>query len=240
MTEHDPLGGAMLDFQRGEYEEGACRHVDGADEMRAHVYENYFTPREEWYEDTRSLLESLEGPVADVGCGAGQHALWFQDHGVEVVAFDVSPGAVRAARERGVEGARVLDMFAMDFPRDRFRTALVNGTQAGLAGSLPGVRALLSDLAFVTDESGVAVVDSYDPAAIDPDEFFGYRPDPRRGLARRAFHAEYERGGEREVGRSLSFVLFSPDRLRDATVGTPWDLDEVIPREVYYKAVLTK
>lgn len=237
---HDPIGHAMLDFGRGEYEEGACRHIDGGDEIRAHIHENYFTPREEWYEDTLALLESLEGPVVDVGCGAGQHALWLRDHGVAVEAFDLSPGAVEATRERGVEDARVMDMFDMDFPRDRFRTALVNGTQAGLAGSLPGVRAFLSDLASVADDEGVVVVDSYDPGAIDPAEFFGYRPDPRRGIARRAFHAEYERDGEREVGRTLSFVLFSPDRLRDIAVGTPWDLDEVIPREGYYKAVLTK
>jgi len=240
----DPLGRAMLDYQRGGLCDD-CRHVDGEDAWDAHVYENYFLPREEWVEVTFEVLETVEGAVLDVGCGAGQHSLWLEEHGHDVVAADVSPGAVQAARERGVDDARVMDMFDLSFPSGRFRTALLNGTQLGLAGSFAGVRQLLSDLAAVTDESGVAVVDNYDPSALDPETFFGYRADPRRGVARRGFHVEYHRRNDdgeirREVGRTLYFLLFGPDRLADATVGTPWHLDEVLGGDPVYKAVLRK
>lgn len=228
----------MLDYRRGGLR-GDCVHRDGDAVWDAAIHGNYFASRDEWNEGTLAMLDALEGPVLDVGCGAGKHALWLQDHGREVVAIDVSPGAVRAARERGVEDARVMDMFDLSFPRGQFRTALVNGTQAGLAGSLPGLRALLADLARVTDEEGVAVVDSYRPETLD-DDFGGYRSDPRDGVVRRAFHVEYDRDGERLVGRSLSFVLFSPDRLREATIGTPWTLAETYAREHYYQARLEK
>jgi SAM-dependent methyltransferase len=244
----DALGTAMYDFQRHGELLGECVYRDGEDVQDGTVEGHYFTPREDWHEDTVELLETLEEPVVDVGCGAGQHSVWLQDHGVEVVAFDVSLGAVAAARDRGVEDARVLDVFEMtdEFPRDRFRSALVNGTQACLAGSLAGVSALLADLARVTDEDGIAVVDSYVPQDLEPD-FFGYRPDPRRGICHRTMHFEYERetgesDGETErlVGRTLQFLLFDPDRLVEATIGTPWELERVIPRTAFYKAILRK
>ncbi|MFC7045226.1 methyltransferase domain-containing protein [Halobacteriaceae archaeon GCM10025711] len=169
----------MLDYQRGGLR-GDCVARDGDDTSPAAIRGNYFNAREAWPEDTFAVLERLPGPVVDVGCGAGQHALWFQDHGVDVVGVDVSPCAVAAARERGVDDVREMDMFDLSFPRDRFRSALVNGTQVGLAGSLAGVSEFLADLAFVTDEHGVAAVDNYHPPALDPDAFFGYRPDPAK------------------------------------------------------------
>ncbi len=228
----------MLDYQRGELD-GECLYRDGEDVRDGHIRENYFTPLEEWRDDWRDLLESLDYPIVDVGCGVGQHAEFLQEGG-EVVAIDVSPAAVEAASERGVRDARMMDMFELNFSRDRFRSALVSGTQIGLTQSLVGARDFLCDLARITDESGVAVVDNYDPTTIGGEELFGYRPDPRPGIAHRTFHFEYERDEEREVGRSLHFVLFSPDRLRDVTVGTPWHVTDVRPRDGFYKAVLAK
>jgi len=52
---------------------------------------------------------------------------------------------------------------------------------------------------------------------------FGYREDPAPGLAYRVYHCVYEG----EVGETLLFRLFSPDRLREAAVGTPWTVAEV-------------
>jgi SAM-dependent methyltransferase len=244
-SDEDALGTAMLDFQRGGLR-GEAIHRDGSEVWPAFVEENYFDAEEDWHPEDRALFESLDGPVLDVGCGAGQHALAFQRRGVEVTAVDISPNAVRAARERGVEDVHVADMFGLseEVTRRRFGTALLNGTQLGLGGSLAGVSHLLADLARVTDEAGTAVVDSYDPRRIDaPEAFGGYRPDPREGVCRRCFHVEYDRDGERLVGPSLSFLLFSPSRLRDACVGTPWSVEAIhrnAPEAPYYRAVLDR
>lgn len=238
MMDADPLGRAILDYRRGGLR-GDCLYRDGAETWDGDIEGHYFTPREDWRDDWRTLLESLEHPVVDIGCGSGQHAEFLQERG-EVVAIDVSPAAVEATHDRGVEDVRVMDMFEMSFGTDRFRSALVSGTQLGLSHSLSGARQLLSELARITDEKGVAVVDNYDPTDLSPDDLLGYRSDPRRGVAHRTFHFEYERDGDREVGRTLHFILFSPERLRDVTVGTPWHVAEVQPREGFYKAVLEK
>ncbi|WP_306054871.1 class I SAM-dependent methyltransferase [Natronococcus wangiae] len=234
----DPLGRAMRDYQRGE--PGTLSYRDGDRTGGGRVREHYFRPRSEWGEHTIERLRSLEGPVLDVGCGAGQHVCWLQDHGVDVVGVDVSPGAVEAARSRGGEDVRRDDMFDLPFDRDRFRSLHCIGTQLGLAGSLAGISELLAEFARVTGGDGVAVVDNYDPRRLG-DDFLGYRFDPRTGVARRCFHFEYERDGERVVGPTLQFLLCSPARLEEATIGTPWAVTDVRhddPDGAHYVATL--
>ena len=239
----DPLGRAMLASLHDEL--GTLRYRDGADTRDGCVEEYYFSPPSAWSAEQVAVLEclaALDGPILDVGCGAGQHALWLARRGANVIGIDVSPNAVRAARERGLDDAHVVDMFALEsaFDSGRFRAVQVLGTQIGLAGSLAGVRELLAAFARVTDRAGVAVVHNYDPAAVD-EELLGYRPDPRNGIAHRCFHVEYESDGALEVGRTLHFLLFDADRLVDATIGTPWTVDEVVSMpDGTYQAVLTK
>ena len=125
------------------------------------------------------------------------------------------------------------------FVRDRFGSALVVGTQAALTGSMLGLRRFLGDLAFATDADATAVVDGYDPDHAAAAELLGYRDDPTPGLAHRTFHFAYEGA----VSETLYFRLFGPDRIREATVGTGWEVEEVRRGDettAYYRAALSK
>lgn len=231
----DALGLAMLDRVRGCLR-APCVYRDGDETADGHVYENYLVPPERWPDEKWAFVESLRTPLLDVGCGAGQHSLVVGERG-DVVAFDVSPNAVRAARERGVESAFVGDMFAPAVAEGAFETVLANGTQVSLAASFDQLAALLARFDALTTERGELVVDCYDPTRLDPDRCFGYRADPRAGVARRRFHFEY--GSLR--GPTLDFLLFSPDRLRDTadTVGLGvHDVTYSAPESSYYKARL--
>ncbi|KAB1194439.1 methyltransferase domain-containing protein [Haloferax sp. MBLA0076] len=231
----DALGLAMLDRFRGCLR-APCVYHDGADVGDASIYEHYLVPEERWPDEKWEFVDSLRTPVLDVGCGAGQHALAVQRRG-DVVAFDVSPNAVRTARKRGVEAAFVGDMFAPAVEFGRFETVLAIGTQIGLARTIDGLTDLLASLDERTTSTGELVVDSYDPHRIDSTQFFGYRPDSRPGLARRQFHVEY--GGLR--GPDLDFLLVSPDRLRDVANTVGLDVQGVHyshPESSYYRARL--
>ncbi|WP_128477963.1 methyltransferase domain-containing protein [Halorussus pelagicus] len=219
----DPFGRAVRDHHRGERDEPLAQR-DG-EQTREHPIEQfYFTEFAGEGENGRWLDARLDGPLLDLGAGAGRHALYFQER-FETVAVEVSDDLVATMRERGVEDAREGDMFALreQFERDRFRSALAIGTQLGLAGSMDGLRRFLGDLAVVTTPDATAVVDCYDPARIETGELLGYRPDPTPGMAARVMTFEYEG----ELGETLLFRLFGPDRIREAAVGTGWSVEEV-------------
>lgn len=234
----DPFGRAVRDFHRGEQDEPLIQR-DGEWTREHPIEEFYFSGFDADDPDGRWVASRLDGPLLDMGAGAGRHARHFQER-FETVAIEVSDHLVETMRERGVRDARRVDMFGLReaFDRDRFGAALAVGTQMGLAGSMDGLRRFLSDLAFVTTDDATAVLDCYDPAGASEVEMLGYRADPTPGLGYRVMAFEYEE----DVGDVLLFRLFGPDRVREAAVATDWSVADVRydAEEVHYRIALTK
>lgn len=228
----DPFGRAIRDHYLGEREEPLLDR-DG-DKTREHAIE-------EWYfgeHDPEAWRDRwLEGPLLDMGAGVGRDALYYQEQ-FETVAIEVSEYLVETMRDRGVDDVRLADMFALreQFDRDRFQSAHAIGTQVGLAGSMADVREFLGDLAYVTTPDATAVLDNYAPERDATTDTFGYREDPTPGLAYRVYHCEYEG----DVGPTLLFRVFTVDRLREATLGTPWEVVDANYSDVQWRAILTK
>lgn len=236
MTNLDPYGRAIRDHHRDEREQPLLDR--SGDETREHPIERfYFTEfsGDDWLES------ALKEPLLDMGAGAGRHPLYFQER-FETVAIEISEYLVEMMRERGVEDARHADMFALreTFERNRFRSAFAHGTQVGLAGSMAGLRRFLADLARVTTPEATAVLDATDPGHEGAADLFGYRADPTPGLAYRLYWFEYEC----EASEPLLLRLFSPDRFREAAIGTGWDVSEIRRGSGedghHYRAALTK
>lgn len=228
----DPFGRAIRDHYLGEGEEPLIDR-DGEDRREHSIEEYYFGSHEEdaWRDAW------MDGPLIDLGAGAGRDTLYYQNH-FETVAIEVSEHLVETMRDRGVNDVRLADMFSLreQFDRDRFRSAHAIGTQIGLAGSLNGVREFLDELAYVTMPDATALIDNYAPEKEATKNVFAYREDPMPGLAYRVFHCEYEG----DVGRTLLFRVFSVDRLREATIGTPWEVAEIKYGDVQWRAILKK
>ncbi|UIO99222.1 class I SAM-dependent methyltransferase [Halobaculum sp. CBA1158] len=234
----DPFGRAIRDFRRGEQDEPLwC--VDGDERLEHPIERFYFAERDE------SVYEALDAdglatPLLDLGAGAGRDALRFQErYEGEVVGLEPSAHLIATMRERGVESAVEGDMFALreSFERDRFRAVYAHGTQLGLARPPHRLREFLGDLAFVTDDDAVAVLDNYDPEAAAARDLLGWRPDPTPGMGYRVMHFEYEG----DVGESLLFRPFTPEVLREACVGSAWTVGEVrYTNAHHYEVVLQK
>lgn len=232
----DPFGRAIQDHYHGTRSEPLVQR-DGEQTLEHPIEQFYF---EYEYGDDPWLESRLDGPLLDMGAGAGQHVLAFQER-FESVGIEVSEHLVETMRDRGVDDARHADMFALreTFDRDRFDSALAHGTQLGLAGSMQGLRAFLEDLTYVTTAGATAVVDCYDPDHEATRELLGYRADPTPGLADRVMWFEYEG----DHGDVLLFRLFAPDRVREATAGTGWtvvDVDHGDADSGHYRMTLEK
>lgn len=233
----DPFGQALLDHYR-ECRENPLLQCDGPNQHEHRIDEFYFNsyfslPESGWIEN------QLRGPLLDIGAGAGRDTLYFQTH-FETIAIEISEQLVTLLNERGAKDARFGDMFEVrdQFPEDRFQSILISGTQLGQATSILGLRKLLNDFAYITTDTGTAVIDAYDPNYEGATEMLGYRDDPTPGIGYRTVYYQYE-NAQSEIVLTL---LFSPERLREVTISTDWTVREIRrPRDsYYYRAALEK
>ncbi|AHG00218.1 type 11 methyltransferase [Halostagnicola larsenii XH-48] len=238
MVTADLFGRAIRDHYLGERNEPLVDRNGSA--TRVHPIEEFYFGAVTGESDKQQWVDSwLDGPLLDMGAGVGSEALYWQEQ-YETVAIEISNLLVKTMRDRGVENAVQADMFSLpdSFERNQFASVHAKGTQVELAGSMQGLRRFLGDLAVITKPNATAVIDFHDPEHEDAGELFGYRDDPTRGLAYRLFHCEYEGA----VGKTLLFRLFSPARLRDATIGTGWELSDIRRSNngYHYRAALTR
>jgi hypothetical protein len=234
-----PFASAILDHHHSERGEPLIQR-DGEWTREHPIEEFYFGTVDPEDARTRFLETHLQGPLLDLGAGAGRDALYFQGQ-FETVALEVDEALVQTMAERGVERPVEGDMFDLQATVDAgpFASALSFGTQLGLAGSMAGLRSFFDDLATVTTPDATAVVDSYDPTHDEVPEMLGYRPDETEGLAYRVMHFEYEG----TVGETLLFRLFSPDRMRRAAREAGWRavaVDDDRPTGPHYAVALEK
>lgn len=94
---------------------------DGSAEVRA------ASEREIWKRTERqAFLARLQAEgkksLFEVGAGGGHDSQFFADHGLQVVATDLSPQMVEMCRRRGLE-AKVMDVVGLKLPPKAFQSA---------------------------------------------------------------------------------------------------------------------
>lgn len=121
--------------------------------------------------------------LLELGPGTGQDSLFFLEHGLAVVAADLSPAMVERCRAKGID-AHVMDFLHLDFPPESFDAVyalncLLHVPNADLPAVLAGIRSVLrpGGLFFLgvyggRGDEGVMADDS-----LDPPRFFSWRTD---------------------------------------------------------------
>jgi SAM-dependent methyltransferase len=107
------------------------------------------THTDEW------LLESVRGPVLDVGCGPGRHLHALARRGVFALGVDLSPVAVRLARDRGAH-AIVGSIFDEVPGAGTWRSALLLDGNIGIGGA---PARLLTRVGALLEASGEVLVE---------------------------------------------------------------------------------
>ncbi|HZW77430.1 MAG TPA: methyltransferase domain-containing protein [Flavobacteriaceae bacterium] len=155
----DVMGMALLDYFNGKYSEDILTETNISEEDVMPV-PYLFRTYAEMPAVEQTALNMASGRVLDVGCGAGIHALYLQEKGLEVTAIDTSPGAVEVSKLRGVKDVRLIDL--LDLKEEKFDTILILMNGTGIFQTVEKVPAYLEHLKTLLNPKGKIYIDSTD------------------------------------------------------------------------------
>ena len=189
-----------------------------------------------------ALLDMAEGPVLDVGCGAGRTLLWLQRRGVDAAGVDLSPGAVAVARDRGCHGVTQADILARTpaIPREAFRTLTVFGNNIGIGGTYEGAETLLRNLADAAAPDCRLLVTGLDIAKTDQEHHLAYHQrNIDAGRPRGEITMRFEYQGR--TGAWMRWYHPEPRELDALAQATGWVVETMAPAGgAFFAAVLRK
>ncbi|UOB16456.1 class I SAM-dependent methyltransferase [Abyssalbus ytuae] len=156
----DLFGKAILDYQQGNYTEDIITETSISEEdvlPLPYLFRGY----DEMPALEKKALDMARGTVLDVGCGAGSHSLYLQEEKkLKVTSVDISEGAVKTCKLRGLKDARVADVMLME--NEKFDTILLLMNGAGMCGKLKNISGFLRQLKALLNPGGQILVDSSD------------------------------------------------------------------------------
>jgi len=157
----DIIGRACLDY-----------HNKPDDSLHIEVWSNiaetdyipvhhFFRRFDEMPELEQTALHNCRGRVLDLGAGAGTHALWLQEKGLEVWAAEISPGACEVMKQRGVRNIIREDIFQLT-PERKYDTLLMLMNGIGMTGSVDNLKNFFRLADQLLAPGGQILVDSSD------------------------------------------------------------------------------
>lgn len=156
----DLFGKAILDFQTNNSPEDIITEtsISEADEMSiAYLFRTY----NEMPKIEQTALQLCKGNVLDVGCGAGSHSLYLQNHlHLDVTAIDISAQAIKACELRGIKNIETQDVLTIENQKFDTILLLMNGT--GIFGTLKDTPKYLQKLKSLLNPNGQILIDSSD------------------------------------------------------------------------------
>lgn len=153
----DIFGQALLDFQKGNYTEDIVTYSSLEEEdimPLPYLFRNF----EEMPFLEQRALNLAAGRVLDVGCGAGNHCLYLQEKGFDVLGLDSSEGAIAVCLQRGVKGTLNADFFG--FSKGQFDTLLFMMNGIGIVGKLQRLPQFLDHCRSILNPNGQILLDS--------------------------------------------------------------------------------
>ncbi|HEU5110130.1 MAG TPA: methyltransferase domain-containing protein [Micromonosporaceae bacterium] len=188
--------------------------------------DHYLDGPDRWEPYDRRAVDRAEGAVLDLGAGAGRVALVLQERGVDVTGLDVSPGALRVARARGV---RRLVEATVDQHADNGRmydTFLLLGNNLGLMEGRERAPGFLRALAAMARPGARIIAQGTDPHGTNDPVHLGYHElNRRRGRLPGQLHLRLR---YRDLSTPwFDYLVCSPDELAGLVGGGPWRLADV-------------
>jgi SAM-dependent methyltransferase len=165
-TYGDPVGQAILDYVKTNKPDDIIVSSEICEDDIIPI-EVLFRTREEMPDLEICAIENAKGRVLDVGAGAGVHALEMKKQGCDVLAIDISTGAIEYLKKSGLE-VQEIDFFQLKDQKFDTITMLMNGI--GIAGSLANLENTLNHAKSLLNPGGKILCDSCDIRYLYEDE----------------------------------------------------------------------
>lgn len=124
----------------------------------------YFTKYKNWSKHEKAAMKYARGKVLDIGCGAGRHALYLQNKGLNVLGIDNSPLAVKVCKLRGLKKVKIMSLNEINqFKHSIFNTIMMMGNNFGLFGSFNNAKRMLKELYKITSPDGLIIAETTNP-----------------------------------------------------------------------------
>lgn len=197
----------------------------------------YFTGYRDWPALEKKAIRFARGRVLDIGCGAGRHAIYLQEKGLDVTGIDSSPLAVEVCKSRGLKNAVLLPINSIGPELGLFDTVLMLGNNFGLFGSFKGARRLLKKLDGVTNANGRIIATTNDI----------YRTTDPAHLSYHQYNRQHGRMGgqvrlkvryKQYATPWFDYLMVSKDEMESILDGSGWKSARYIESESSHYAVI--
>ena len=185
----------------------------------------YFDPPEMWPEEEISLLDKLEPPFLDIGCGAGRHSLYLMDKAIDVKSLDISPGAIEVCRRRGLPNTVVGSITQLGKMGERFKSFILFGANLGLGGTIKGTIEMLLTLSKISLPEAQIVGNYVEPTpTTDPVHKSYHQKNRERGkpIGEMRFRIRYKN----QISDWIDFIALQASEFENIVSQTPWEIRE--------------
>jgi len=191
----------------------------------------YFRDYKQWSPQERQSLKAAKGRILDIGCGAGRHSLYLQQKDFDVTGIDISPGAVKVCKLRGLKKVFVRPVSHVDkFKPNSFDTVLMLGNNFGLFGSEKGAKLRLKKLSRISSPGARIIAGTRNPYKTDNPNHLQYlRLNKKRG--RMPGQIKIRARFEKTVGPWFDYLFVSPEEMEDILSDTDWRVERFVGAE---------
>jgi SAM-dependent methyltransferase len=161
----DPIGFAIQEYAKKRRPDDIIVTSDICDDDIIPL-EVLFRGFDEMPEIEQTALQRASGKVLDVGAGAGIHAMYLQDLGMDVHCIDISEGAVDYLKANGLK-AETQNFFSHT---GQYDTVLMLMNGIGIAGKLSNLEKTLLHAKSLLKPGGKILCDSSDIRYLYEDE----------------------------------------------------------------------
>jgi SAM-dependent methyltransferase len=236
----DAFGHVLYDYLHGDG--GGAYSIIERDDGFVDVDDpkHYFAGYEEWPPHQQQAMDYACGRVLDIGCGAGRHALYLQERGLDVLGIDQSPLAVRVCRLRGLKQAQVLPITRVSSRLGTFDTLLMLGNNFGLFGRVRRTRWLLKRFRGLTSAQARVIVESLDPYRTDDPVHLEYH-QWNRSRGRSGGQVRIRVRYRKRVDPWFDYLFVSKSEMEQLLDGSGWTVERYLDSDgAVYAAIIRK